>query len=42
MRTLLPHQISLGLEVAQTLTAVPGSDGGKRATKVFVDSAIRF
>ena len=35
-------QITAGLEVARTLRAVPGSDGGKKTTKVLVDAAIRF
>jgi hemolysin activation/secretion protein len=42
VRASLPHAIALGLEVAQTLEAVPGSDGGKQATKVFVNAGIRF
>jgi hemolysin activation/secretion protein len=36
------HGITLGLELDRTLRAVPGSDGGKKATKVLVDAAIRF
>jgi hemolysin activation/secretion protein len=35
-------QITAGIEVARTLRAVPGSDGGKKTTKVLVDAAIRF
>ena len=42
VRAALPHNISLGLEVAQTLNAVIGSDGGKEATKVFLTAGIRF
>ncbi len=38
----LPHDVTLGLELDRTLRAVPGSDGGKKATKVLVDAAIRF
>jgi hypothetical protein len=30
------------LEIARTLTAVPGSDDGKRATKILLNLAIRF
>ena len=42
IRAALPHNISLGLEVAQTLNAVTGSDAGKEATKVFLTAGIRF
>jgi hemolysin activation/secretion protein len=41
-RVTLPRNIGLGLELSQTLNAVAGSDGGKKATKVFVTAGIRF
>ena len=42
VRFWLAYSLSGGVEVAQTLTAVPGSDGGKRATKLLLNLAIRF
>jgi len=42
VRLSLPYNASLGLEVAQTLHAVTGSDAGKEATKFFVTTGIRF
>jgi hemolysin activation/secretion protein len=42
VRLTLPYNSSLGLEVAQTLHAVTGSDAGKDATKFFVTAGVRF
>ncbi len=42
VRLYLKENISLGVELDRTLHAVPGSDAGKKATKVLVDVAIRF
>jgi hemolysin activation/secretion protein len=42
VRLSLPHNASLGLEVAQTLKSVTGSDAGKTATKFFVTGGVRF
>ncbi len=42
VRLSLPYNSSLGLEVAQTLHAVAGSDAGKEATKFFVTAGVRF
>ncbi|HET7085894.1 MAG TPA: ShlB/FhaC/HecB family hemolysin secretion/activation protein [Rhizomicrobium sp.] len=42
IRAALPHDILLGLEVARTLSAVAGSDVGKKATKAFLTAGIRF
>jgi hemolysin activation/secretion protein len=42
VRLTLPYNASLGLEVAQTLHAVTGSDAGKEATKFFVTAGVRF
>ena len=42
VRFSLPYNASLGLEVAQTLHAVTGSDAGKEATKFFVTTGVRF
>lgn len=42
VRLNLPYNSSLGLEVAQTLHAVTGSDAGKQATKFFVTAGVRF
>ena len=42
VRFSLPYNASLGLEVAQTLHAVTGSDAGKQATKLFVTTGVRF
>jgi len=41
-RAALPHGVTLGLEVSQTLLAVSGSDAGRKATKLFVTAGIRF
>jgi hemolysin activation/secretion protein len=42
LRFWFPYNIYLDLEGARTLRAVPGSDGGKEATKLLVDVAITF
>jgi hemolysin activation/secretion protein len=42
VRFWFDFNITAGLEVARTLRAVPGSDGGSKTTKVLVDAAIRF
>jgi hemolysin activation/secretion protein len=42
VRVALEHNISLGLEYARTLTAVPGSDNGSLKSKVLFNGAIRF
>ncbi len=42
VRVALEHNISLGLEYARTLTAVPGSDSGAIKDKVLFNGAIRF
>jgi hemolysin activation/secretion protein len=42
VRVNLPHNAMLGLEVARTLNAVPGSDAGRQATKVFINVGVRF
>jgi hemolysin activation/secretion protein len=42
VRLTLPYKASLGLEVAQTLNAVTGSDAGKEATKFFVTAGVRY
>jgi len=42
VRFWLAYSVFGDVEVAQTLTAVPGSDGGKRATKMLLNLAIRF
>jgi hemolysin activation/secretion protein len=42
VRLTLPYNASLGLEVAQTLHAVTGSDAGKEATKFFATAGVRF
>ncbi len=42
VRLTLPYNSSLGLEVAQTLHAVTGSDVGREATKFFVTAGVRF
>ncbi len=41
-RFWLPYNLTAGAEVARTLRAVPGSDGGSKATKVLIDLAVRF
>ena len=42
MRSTLAYNANLGLEVSQTLRAVPGSDAGRRATKILVNASMRF
>jgi hemolysin activation/secretion protein len=42
LRAYFPHDLTGSLEVSQTLHAVAGSDGGKRATTLFVSAGVRF
>jgi hemolysin activation/secretion protein len=42
LRAWLDHEIFGDIEVAHTLEGVPGSDGGRRATKVMVNLAVGF
>jgi hypothetical protein len=42
MRFWFDYDFTAGVEVARTLRAVPGSDGGSKTTKVLVDAAIHF
>jgi hemolysin activation/secretion protein len=42
IRAWLDYNIFGDVEVVQTLEAVPGSDGGRRATKVLVNLAVGF
>jgi hemolysin activation/secretion protein len=42
VRFWLPYNVTGAIEGARTLHAVPGSDGGKEATKILLDLAIRF
>jgi hemolysin activation/secretion protein len=42
VRFWLEDGATLGVELARTLHAVPGSDAGKTATKVLIDASIRF
>jgi hemolysin activation/secretion protein len=42
VRFWFPYNIYMDLEGARTLNAVPGSDGGKEATKFLVDIAIAY
>jgi hemolysin activation/secretion protein len=42
LRAAFPHNLTGSLEVGQTLNAVAGSDGGKRATTLFVSAGVRF
>jgi hemolysin activation/secretion protein len=42
VRASLPHNTSVGFEVSHTLDAVIGSDGGRRATKLFLNAGVRF
>jgi hemolysin activation/secretion protein len=42
IRFFLPHNSTIGLEGARTLNAVPGSDAGRQATKIFVTASTRF
>jgi hemolysin activation/secretion protein len=41
-RFWLPYNVTGALEGSRTLNAVQGSDGGKQATKLLLDLAIRF
>jgi len=42
IRVVLPFNITGDIELSRTLRAVPGSDGGRKATKILGDAAIRF
>jgi hemolysin activation/secretion protein len=42
IRFALPYRISGDIEGARTLTAVPDSDGGRKATKVLMDVSIAY
>jgi hemolysin activation/secretion protein len=42
VRLTLPHNLTMGVEGARTLKAVPGSDSGHEATKVLFNAAARF
>ncbi len=42
LRFWFPYNIYVDLEGARTLRAVPGSDGGREATKFLVDVAVTF
>jgi len=42
VRAWLDHGIFGDIEVVQTLEAVPGSDGGRRATKFLLNAAVEF
>jgi hemolysin activation/secretion protein len=42
MRLSTRYGMSMGVELARTLVAVAGSDGGKQATKVLFDMAVRY
>lgn len=42
VRFWFDYDVMAGVEVARTLRAVPGSDGGSKTTKVLIDAAIRF
>ncbi len=42
VRFWLTYNVFGDVEVARTLTAVPGSDDGKRATKLLLNIAVRF
>ena len=42
VRIWLPYNLTASTELARTLSPVPGSDAGQRATKVLVDLAVRF
>lgn len=41
-RVWLRYNFSFDVEVSRTLDAVPGSDNGKRATKVLMDARVNF
>lgn len=42
VRVTLPHNLTMGVEGARTLKAVPGSDSGHEATKLLFNAAARF
>ena len=42
LRAWLEYNAFADVEVAQTLEAVPGSDGGRRATKVLLNLSVRY
>jgi hemolysin activation/secretion protein len=42
LRVYITDRFIWNVEIARTLDAVPGSDGGRRATKVLTDVSIRF
>jgi hemolysin activation/secretion protein len=42
VRFYFPRSITADVELSQTLRAVPGSDNGKKATKLLMDAAVRF
>ena len=42
VRFTLPHNTTIGIEGARTLHAVPGSDAGQQATKIFLTANTRF
>ena len=42
LRTRMGPLASLGLELARTLTPLPGSDKGRRSTRVLVNGAVRY
>jgi hemolysin activation/secretion protein len=42
MRFYLPRNITAGVELAHTLEPVPGSDNGKRVSKLFFSASVRF
>jgi hypothetical protein len=42
LRYWFPYNITADTEVARTMNAVTGSDGGRMATKFLVDLSVRF
>ncbi len=42
LRFVFPYNVAADVEVARTLDAVPGSDGGHQATKVLMDASVSF
>ena len=42
LRAFFAHNITAGIEFAQTLKPVPGSDLGRTASKIFLDAGLRF
>ena len=42
IRAWLDHEIFGGIEVVHTLEPVPGSDGGRRATKLLLNASVGF